>query len=356
MINLLHPLAALLALAPSITLARVPNFRNQTQVIHIQWHFDKNSHESALSVMDQSRKSILAHSCTKEVQVGGKLVSVDVDEDAEGHITVDGYKYTIHSKPKHSGGIVCDSLYNSQESFFSCKIDLHLDTQSAAMDLHTVENCFSQPGVGNLRGALKNMVTASGLLAHRDSPDLFAVTRPEALPKPSNDTSFINSTIHARQIACGITSSRPVLVGDGNPHQNWLHKQISENMDCGDGSCSVGYTQSTSYTITATLSAAYEWFSGGFSVSYSEATGQSYTCNGNPNQRVCSWYSMAHTAYTARETTFNQCGTTSTGGQYIIWSPNKENRHGNHYCVRGNYCRNKGDEYWDKSDKMPGGP
>lgn len=66
---------------------------------------------------------------------------------------------------------------------------------------------------------------------------------------------------------------------------------------------------------------------------------------------------MAHTAYTVREHTSNMCTGQWTGKPYIIWSPNKGNKNGNDYCVRGHhFCKHQGAEYWDTRDHWPGGP
>lgn len=77
-----------------------------------------------------------------------------------------------------------------------------------------------------------------------------------------------------------------------------MRLNLQEVVNCGTAqSCSVGNSQSISYTIgwTATLTPV-SWISGGFSVSESWSTGNTYTCTGSAGEDVCVWYNTAHTA------------------------------------------------------------
>ncbi|KAF5563112.1 hypothetical protein FPHYL_5343 [Fusarium phyllophilum] len=146
----------------------------------------------------------------------------------------------------------------------------------------------------------------------------------------------------------------------GDPHQNYFHKQLSEVVNCGSAkSCSVGNSQSISYTIgwTATLTPV-SWISGGFSVSESWNTGNTYTCTGSADEDVCVWYNTALTAYTVQNKERDSCavggGWDSTGDPFVMYSPNESNRGGGYYCVIGT-CRAQGDNYWDYSGRA-GGP
>ncbi|PHH74765.1 hypothetical protein CDD80_2863 [Ophiocordyceps camponoti-rufipedis] len=331
----------LLALGPLTGAAPNVNVLDRGQLVHIQWHLDKITDERSLSIMDESRTNVLAHSCTAQIKKGSEIVSVDVDGDAVGSMTVEGNIYSVHTDLHHSG-ITCNSLYGADMSFFDCEIVLSSSTQLNLLEVAALENCFSRPGAGSLHGALEHIVTASGLVAAR------GVGGPE-LNKTAYEDGDLDSGLGVssetllgkRGGGCGMRAKTSELVGNGNPHQNWLHKQISENMDCGDGTCTVGWIQTTSFTITATLGAAFTWTSGGFNVQWSRATGNSY---------------MAHTAYTVRAVETGACQRTWKSHPFIIWSPNRNNAGGGHYCVRGSYCRNLGDHYWDMAAHTPGGP
>jgi hypothetical protein len=146
---------------------------------------------------------------------------------------------------------------------------------------------------------------------------------------------------------CTITTE---LVGDGNPHQNGLHKQVSEPILCSAvAGCSV--SELTSYTIGYTVSGGIaQWISAGFSVEESFTTGNSYTCPGAAGDTVCVWVNLAHTAYTVQDFRAGQCPNPGPQPPVVIKSPNANNAGGEYYCVNGaQYCRNNGDEYWDDS-------
>lgn len=174
---------------------------------------------------------------------------------------------------------------------------------------------------------------------------------------------------------CDPTTSK---VGDGNPHQNYYHKQVSETMDCGGRpDCSV--TKSTSYTqgwiagISVTgpkipLSGGGEggkglssidvlsWITGGFDVIKTYTTGTSYTCPSDGVDTVCIWWNVAYTAYTVEATAPSWCGVPKVG-PYIMWSPNNNDGGGGPYCVRGaRYCRAQGQGYWVDSGRAGGPP
>lgn len=145
------------------------------------------------------------------------------------------------------------------------------------------------------------------------------------------------------------------LVGDGDPHQNYLHIQITEPMACGpNDNCYVEHQ--TAETVGWSVNGGIDhWISGGFAVEQSWTIGAAYGCHSDGADKVAVWHKVAHTAYTARNRYRGDCGHYDEG-HYIIWSPNHDNRGGEYYCVRGSgYVRNKGDQYWDYSGRA-GGP
>jgi hypothetical protein len=77
-------------------------------------------------------------------------------------------------------------------------------------------------------------------------------------------------------------------------------------MDCGQGSCTVGQSQSKSFTIGWSGSAtAFEWFNGGFAVEMSIETGNDYSCTGGPGDYLAIWKNQAQTAYTVQNYNIN---------------------------------------------------
>ncbi|KAI0393448.1 hypothetical protein F5Y17DRAFT_309507 [Xylariaceae sp. FL0594] len=166
------------------------------------------------------------------------------------------------------------------------------------------------------------------------------------------DTNNASSPLSERQTGpCSIWTPGTQLSGDGSPRPRYLHKQLSQTITCDQSNgCSVGQQESESFSIGFSLSSGKqitEWLSGGFSVTKTWITGNSYTCNGGAGQTVCIWQSVAHTAYKVRNGVFNSCtGFSPSGDEIEISSPNEDNRGGGFYCVQGT-CRAQGDQYWD---------
>lgn len=96
------------------------------------------------------------------------------------------------------------------------------------------------------------------------------------------------------------TSPTDSTRGDGDPNQNYLDVQVSDNIACTDGGCSVGQESSQSVTIGFSFGTNSNFkptfFQGGFSVSESWETGNDYTCDGEAGETICIWQRVAHTA------------------------------------------------------------
>ncbi|CAK4031393.1 Hypothetical predicted protein [Lecanosticta acicola] len=175
------------------------------------------------------------------------------------------------------------------------------------------------------------------------------------LALPGNDT-----TLKERQFECAAWSRVLEAVGDGDPHQVWFDKQVSETVTCSpdpEDDCQSGVGKEWSVTLEADLGLASEesWINGGFSVAYTWGSSSSEVCGSHSAGRnVCIWYSQAFTAYTVQAFESNACtGRRKVGDPFVITSPNKDNVGGEgFYCVVGT-CRTNGQGYWHGS--VPGG-
>jgi hypothetical protein len=147
------------------------------------------------------------------------------------------------------------------------------------------------------------------------------------------------------------------LIGDGNPHQNYLHKQMSEDETCDPShTCAVSYTNGGSVSWSISGGAGWEWISGGFDVSSDWSWDNTYTCSGDPGDVVCVWYNIAHTAYTVRKGFRGDCLDVDTT-PYVMFSPNSNNVGAGYYCVVGaQFCRNINAQYWDYNGPAGGPP
>ena len=126
--------------------------------------------------------------------------------------------------------------------------------------------------------------------------------------------------------SCRVTSGDDTnLVGDGNPHQNWIYKQVSETTDCTgnpSSSTSITDTQTVDYSLSANV--AIGWFTGGFAVSESFSTGStnSFGCatedGGSQDGSLCVFERIQTTAYTAQ--TRSCSNSTCSGNDCTDWS------------------------------------
>jgi hypothetical protein len=302
--------------------------------VFVTWRHELSTGKTALEIQGTD-KSVLAESCSSKI---GSLDFSDVDEHGGGSFTVGDKKFAVLSQPED--GPVCSRIYNGDIAVVECTgVDYDVPAGSAT----SAEDCFSHE---ENKMAFRSLRSRSEDARSASAP----VEQPPTMP------AFHSRILGSRQTTC-ISNTDVVLVGDGNPHQNFLHKQISENNNCGAApSCSVGETKTTSFTIGFSGGGS-KWVSGGFDVSKSWSTGNTYSCNGAKGDTVCIWYNTAHTAYTVRSTTTSSCYTPNNGqagDPYVLKSPNSQNRGGGYYCVIGT-CRAKGDEYWDNSGRA-GGP
>ncbi|KAF2137099.1 uncharacterized protein K452DRAFT_341682 [Aplosporella prunicola CBS 121167] len=140
------------------------------------------------------------------------------------------------------------------------------------------------------------------------------------------------------------------LVGNGNPHHNYFHKQVSLTRQCVGKTCSLGphETNRYSFRFSADKKPA-QWIPGDFPVTPKYSTGGGINCTAAANHQLCVWIKVAHTAYTVQDWAKKECGSGSPkpiGKPYVIKSPNKNNEGGSYYCVIGT-CREKGDGYWE---------
>ncbi|RYP57212.1 hypothetical protein DL770_010717 [Monosporascus sp. CRB-9-2] len=323
-----------------------PSLHTKQVIIRVQ--VDKNTSDIDLAVLDKETFQVLAKSCSNTLKSGAFAtlpISAELDNTGAGTLSIGSVKYNVHENADVSGGITCGRIYDDAEIFVSCDATLPTSLELNPLDKRDEPPCFAN-----------NTPT----LQSHEIAMMEGASAPLALTKVSPTNAEALAALEKRQGACGAWSATTWLIGDGNPHQNYWHQQLSENMQCGAApTCSVGEQQSTSFTVgfTATVNPA-AWISGGFSVSQSWNTGNSYTCGGNSGDTVCVWYNTAHTAYTVQNGIVNTVcgGSEPVGDPFILFSPNSENVGGSYYCVIGaQYCRSKGQGYWDKSGRA-GGP
>lgn len=129
------------------------------------------------------------------------------------------------------------------------------------------------------------MLTAGRLKLCLTTLAAFALTH-QVAARPVTDDNVTNTTaVNTHNFEA--TPVQPscqtdtILVGDGDPHQNYFEIQVTSPIDCGAGGAGCSVTKLNTHTVTWTASASVNigpWISGGFSVSESITTGESRTC------------------------------------------------------------------------------
>ncbi|KAK0736414.1 hypothetical protein B0T21DRAFT_288243 [Apiosordaria backusii] len=332
--------------------------RTPVATIDVRYRHDKTTNKHALAILDKETHQVLARVCDKSISSGPFStvpISVDADDQATGTITIGSRTHRIGHRSRQ---VDCWSMYNSHADTVTCHVSLrHLP----ALDLDALAHSTpAPPCFDNFPLVEQSDVNGTAYNATQYEFAQHEIGN-EGLDN-GEDQLHSHPTLRARQGS--LLFCRPYrearLVGDGNPHQNYFHVQMTSLLRCGDGDCEIQYETGRAETFSWSASASIAgWISGGFAVEKTHSHAEATTCNGKPGDiHVCVWQKVAHTAYTVQNWIVNPCNNDAKpeGEPFVIWSPNANNVGSEYYCVR-NTCRaGKGDNYWDKSPSIPGGP
>ncbi len=171
--------------------------------VSVIWRHELSSGKTALEILGAD-KAVLAESCSSKI---GSLDLSNVDEHGGGFFDVNDKKYEVVSQPEN--GPVCTRIYNGDIAIVECTgvdYDVPKGVETSADD------CFShEENKATFRSLRSRSDNVHGASAPSDQP---------AMP------SFHSRILGSRQTTC-ISNTDVVKVGDGDPHQNYLHKQIS---------------------------------------------------------------------------------------------------------------------------------
>ncbi|KAE8350772.1 hypothetical protein BDV28DRAFT_162764 [Aspergillus coremiiformis] len=179
-------------------------------------------------------------------------------------------------------------------------------------------------------------------------------------------TTDANNTLKERQLMghqfmCCLGDCSYELVGDGDPHTDFLHRQLTEKLECRDGpeakDCSIGFSQGHTFGYVVSTGAKVGFFNPGFAVTESWTVSEVKTCGAHSNGTVCLKYDMAYTAYTVQVVNkhrYSSVCSTQSMGPIVVRAPNKNNVGGGHfYCAYGDECKELGDEKWCLTNDCP---
>jgi hypothetical protein len=178
-----------------------------TKEIFVTYRHEQSSGKTALEIQDATgNKAVLAESCSPKI---GSLDFSSLEQDGSGFFTVDNKKFEVLSKPGE--GPVCTRIYDDAIVIVECTgVDYDIPEGAAT----SAEDCFAHE---DNKAAFRSLKSRSENL-HRAGP---------AAPAEQPTMPSFHSRILGSRQACLFTNHNVKLVGDGNPHQNYHHKQLS---------------------------------------------------------------------------------------------------------------------------------
>ncbi|KAK6218085.1 hypothetical protein QIS74_02517 [Colletotrichum tabaci] len=304
----------------SATAAPLDGAALASQNIQVTLHFLKAEHmQPSMTAYNNDRSKVIGRSCSTSLALGTSSIVFAVDRNGSGNITVNEREFRVIDDPELSGGIVCGRMHSDLETVVNCEVAVPASLDLAHLDRRSAPGCMWKRSAG-IEDGLGLEATLEGFYRR---PGFLPLEQPLAPPD--------NLTLTERQ-NCGVTKRDSYRVGDGNPHQNPLNIQLSAKI--------LRNFQKPKSFLFHRL------------VRFSNSLG----CDGNPGDYFALWKKQAQTAYTVQNRMFVCDEPRDAGGNYVMWSPNRDNRGGWYYCVHGRqYVRWMGDRWLDTTP-VRGGP
>jgi hypothetical protein len=202
-------LLSFLALAASVAATEVS----------VVWRHEKPSASTSLTVYAAAgMNTVLAEACGNTI---GSLDFSRVDEHGAGNFTVGNDVFDVFSEPTN-GAPRCTRVFNDLIAVVECT-GVHFDVPAG---ITKSGDCFT---IEHAKHSFERLKTRSvdvlNSTAHVEEP-------PEEAEEPSRLSRIIGgamSRIAGSKRACG-SGKFMEKVDDGNPHQKYLHKQLSVSL------------------------------------------------------------------------------------------------------------------------------
>jgi hypothetical protein len=165
---------------------------------------DKATKASSVILTDETKTKIYGHSCASTLALGSLNIAYNVDQHGIRKLEFGPKTYTVHSDATVSGGIECGVIYDDTELHVDCLAPWIADFQPVELAANATLPCFEN---------------------HLSRRAAYATD--EGIHEP-----FVSGEIEARQAgSIGGSTCGPYrisrMVGNGNPHQNYRHTQLS---------------------------------------------------------------------------------------------------------------------------------
>jgi hypothetical protein len=184
--------------------------------VSVVWRHEKPTNATSLTIYPGAeRTTALAETCGNAI---GYIDFSRVDEHGAGNFTVGEDVFDVFHEPSH--GPSCTRMWNDHIAVVECS-GVQFDVPA---NISQSPDCFSVDHAKHMFARLKNR-SVDVLNAKKDPEH---VSEPEGL-QPSRLTSIMGgamSRIAGRGLQKRATFSASV-VGDGNPHQNYKHTQLT---------------------------------------------------------------------------------------------------------------------------------
>ena len=196
----------------------------ESSSLNIELQYNKLTTQSSITAWNKERTEVFGHSCSDSLTSGvfrTYPISFKVDQDGAGNITVDSTSYIVHDSPESSGGITCSRMYSETEALVACAVQVPEGIPLVSLD--QLDECSSGGGVHQLGRILRGL--ASGSTSYPGASSVLngsAVQGDEPLERRQWRCPG-GGNIDKRQR----TSTTTEMVGDGNPHQNYMNVQLS---------------------------------------------------------------------------------------------------------------------------------
>lgn len=177
---------------------------------------DKTTNENSIIVTDEARAKTYGHSCAATLALGSLSVTYDVNQHGSGTLQFGSKTYTVHSDPGVSGGVECGTIYDDTELHVECVAPWPAGIELVELPAAATDSCFDD-----------HLTHRAALGLGEDSRDVQVGELLSRNVEPRGPGG------HARRQAgsggtfnCNPTQTSR-LVGNGNPHQNYHHIQLS---------------------------------------------------------------------------------------------------------------------------------
>lgn len=197
--------------------------RQETQDIQIVLQVSKIKDQAAIDVYNQDKLTLLAQSCARSLQSGGLDIAFAVNGNGAGTFTVGSQTYTVSDDLTISGGAICDRISSDDELLVNCVVPYSQPLPALAK--RDLKICFPEGPihlVEVLHGFEASAADESAFLTAEE-----AEAAAEAAQAAADLSTTTASPLDKRQGSCGFWSTHTHRTGNGDPHQNPWHVQLS---------------------------------------------------------------------------------------------------------------------------------